>query len=61
MDTTMTANVQVQIDTLEGEMDRAEVEGDHHKRQELYEKQSALYKLLPGSSDPIVGGSGRVL
>ena len=58
MDSTMSTNVEAQIEQLGDEIDAAQARNDGIKAQALYEKQQDLYRLLPGGRDPAVGSGG---
>ncbi len=52
-----TAAIEAQIKTLERDIERAQAEQDPDV-DALYQRQQALYRLLPGGSEPIVGEGG---
>lgn len=53
-----TAAIEAQIKTLDRDIERAQAEQDPDV-DALYQRQQALYRLLPSGSEPIVGSGGR--
>ncbi len=60
MSETSTENIQTQIDALERQIEQFEGDpGRDSERNDLYQRQLALGRKLPGGSAPIVGSGGR--
>ena len=56
-----TAAIEAKIEALGDEIDKAQALDDTGKANQLYQEQFALYRQLPGGSDPAIGEGGRVL
>ncbi len=52
------ANIQARIDDLQGAIERAQSQHDSTKANRLFAEQQALYRRLPGGSDPAIGEGG---